>query len=206
LILVAAILGACGAGRASPSPGLGQPPIVPSGSATAPAITASPIDRLTAALGPLRAGYSFDTTVTVAGQLAAHLVGRRMGNASEMEMESGGASVTYRMVPPNSWVMKADGDWLEAEGQVPTGDPLAPLLQPLSVEAVPDSNQLRITYPASALGLTGNEPMTVLLVPASDGMVTVTWTATSGGRTQSSTTVFRPATGDPIVPPSTGPD
>jgi hypothetical protein len=179
----------------------------PATAATAAVATAAPLARLTAALGMLRAGYTFDTTLTVAGQLAAHVVGRRIGNATEMEIESGGADVTYRMIPPKSWVMKADGDWVEAEGQVPDGDPLAPLLAPLTVEAVPAAtDQLRATYPASALGLPGSDPVPVIVTVGPGESTTVTWTATSGGRAQSSTTVFGAASGAPIQAPTIAPD
>ncbi len=57
---------------------------------------------LTAALEALQAGYTFDTTISVSGKAAAHVTGRRLEDASELAIESGGTSATYLIVAPRS--------------------------------------------------------------------------------------------------------
>jgi hypothetical protein len=207
LIALGSIIGACGGAGPSPPSAASLPAATQVASVASLPPTQSPSERLTTAFGALRAGYSFDTTLSVAGQIAAHVVGRRLGDASEMVIESGGASVTYRMLPPKSWVRKADGDWVEAEGQVPSGDPLTALLAPLTVADLPGGDgKLQVTYPASALGLAGADPIAVTVQIGSGGAISIAWGTSSGGRSQSSSSVFTPATGDPIEAPSVAPD
>lgn len=212
-ILVLGLVAGCG-GAAAPATGLPSPaapsPIAAAaaGAAGGPAMTPgmSPDQQLVTAFAPLSAGYSFDTVVTLGGQVAARVNGRRIGSASEMTLQSGGSSVAYRMLPPRSFVQEPDGTWVEADGQVPDADPLAALRAPLSVAGVPGAGGgLRVTYPASALGLTGDQPTTVFLKPAADGTVSATWTATINGREAVSTTLLGPASGAPILDPTAQP-
>ena len=174
--------------------------------APAPSFIGTPAERLARALQGLGPGYTFETTVRVGNQVAAHVSGRRFGAASELVIESGGASATYRIVPPTAWIQQAGGDWVEAAGTVPSGDPLAPLLTPLTVDTLPTTtadDQLRATYPAAALGLSGSDPVTVTIGIAADGTVTARYEATVGGVLGTSQTTLTPKSAqDPILAPS----
>ena len=115
-LLAAAMLVAVSACGSSPSP-TGAAPSSPAGSAVAPASAApdpsvaAAEGKLAAALDALQAGYTFDTTVTVAGTVATRATGRWTGGASEFDVIAAGVSVTYRSVPPSAWIRQANGTW-----------------------------------------------------------------------------------------------
>ncbi len=195
---------ACGqATPTSPPPGG-----TPSGTAGSPgpSFSGTPAERLTRAFASLRAGYTFDSTLTVKGKPAATVAGRRVGDASELVIESGGAKVTYRIIPPAAWLQQVEGEWIEAGSAVPTGDPLALLLAPLTVESgsgSSDADQLRATYPAAALGLSGTDPVIVTISISGDGSITARYETTVDGDPGVSETVLRPAgSQEPILAPS----
>ena len=217
LLCLAALVAACGpsgpatrppdgspAGTTPPATGSARPG---AGGSASPSI--APAERLAGALTALQAGYTFDTTVTVGGQIAARVRGRRLGGASELVIESGGSSVTYRIVPPRSWVLEQGSEWAALEGTVAGGDPLAPLLEPQGLELVATSGetlQVRATYPASALGLPGSDPVAVMMTVAPGDTVTARYATEVNGSEAISETVLEPATTqDPIVAPSTRP-
>jgi hypothetical protein len=206
LLCLVALLAACGPFL---PPETQRPGAGPSGApavSPAPTFAGNPEDRLAAALTALSDGYTFETTLRIGEQLAARVVGRRLGNASELVIESGGASVTYRIVPPASWLREEGGEWVEADGTAPSGDPLAPLLAPGSVAAVPGpagTDRLSATYPAAALGLVSGDPVTVAISIAPDGTVTARYETVVDASQGVSETVLRPAPSqDPIVAPS----
>jgi hypothetical protein len=213
-VVALAIAGALGGSWAAGAAAKGTPP--PS---TAPAPTAGqtatalvPAERLTAALAGLVSGYRFETTVSVNGKTAARAIGRRSGTGSEMTVDAGTASITYRMVPPRSWIRQEGGVWLEAEGSVPDGDPLAALQAPIQVEADPDTeprstvgDRLRATYPPTAFGGTGGTPVQVAITFAADGSVTIAYAAPLGVGEGAVVTTLRPEPDQPpIVEPSPG--
>jgi hypothetical protein len=161
---------------------------------------------LAAAFGRLSAGYTFDSTVTVAGVVATSAQGRWTDGASEFVLTSGGASVTYRSVPPDAWVQQADGSWVKLDGPAPGGDPLGILADPLTVARVAsDGNgtQLQATYPAADLLGTGDGVVTVALTIEGDGSLAVSYTsATTTGSATSSTTIHPSPSQKPITAPS----
>ena len=177
----------------------------PAGSA-ASTFAGTPGERLAAALTALQPGYTFETTLRVGDQQAAHVAGRHVGQASELVIESGGTSVTYRIVPPTAWLMEAGSEWVEADGTIPSGDPLGPLLAPLDVQAVAGSSSqdtLEATYPGTALGLTGPDPVTVAISISPDGVVTARYETVVDAGPAVSETVLQPAPSqDPILEPS----
>jgi hypothetical protein len=161
----------------------------------------APADRLSTALGALAAGYTFDTTITVGGKQATHAHGRTLGDASDFVVESNGAAITYRTVPPRSWVLQPGKAWVAVDSGAPDGNPLDALRRPTSVTASADG-QLQATYPASALGLTGTDPVMVALTLASDGSVQARYTArTASGDATSQTTLTPAPAQQPIVAP-----
>ena len=204
LCLVVVLVAACG-------PFL--PPPTPSAEAATPTPAATlalaPDARLAAALASLANGYTFETQVSVDAVQAAHVSGRRYGGASELSVEAGGATVTYRLIPPTAWLMTDTGGWVEADPATASasGDPLNPLLSPESVEAAgPGSggiDQLVVTYPASALGLVGTDPISVTVSIAPDGSITLYYEVGTATGLATSETVLRPAAAqDPILAPS----
>lgn len=167
----------------------------------------APAVQLTDALGKLRAGYTFDTTLRVGNKDAAQVTGRWNAGSSEIAITSGGATVTYRIIPPGAWIQDDAGVWAEAEAPTTTGDPLSILLAPTSVASAAGSGgQLVATYPATALGLPGTDPVSVTFSIGADGTITTRYEATTDGGLGVSETTLRPAPAqDPILEPSLSP-
>jgi hypothetical protein len=138
--------------------------------------------------------------------VATSAQGRWTDGASEFVLTSGGASVTYRSVPPDAWVQQADGSWVKLDGPAPGGDPLGILADPLTVARVAsDGNgtQLQATYPAADLLGTGDGVVTVALTIEGDGSLAVSYTsATTTGSATSSTTIHPSPSQKPITAPS----
>jgi hypothetical protein len=178
------------------------------GSSTGPDPVApgSPGARLASAIDALAAGYTFDTTVSVGGQVATHVFGRAADGASDFVVESNGARITYRTIPPSSWVKQAGKAWVAVDSGVPDGDPLGALGTPSSIKVVsddPKALELRADYPPAALGLTGTKPVAVSLILAPDGSLRATYAVPLGAGSASSVTTLTPAPGqEPIVAPS----
>jgi len=212
-VCLAALVAACGSAGPTPAGSAAtsssSQPATSSASQPAAAAPGSPTEQLDAALTALEAGYTFDTTVSVSDKVAAEIQGRRFGNASELVILSGGASVTYRILPSGSWLKEEGKAWVEADTTATPTDPLAPLLAAQSVEAMPDATgvtQLKATYPAGAFGLSGKDPVTVIVTLGSDGTVTAKYTTTVNGNQSVSQTVLKPAPSqDPIIAPVPGP-
>lgn len=204
-LLIGAVLGACGS---NPSPS-----VLPAPSAAAPSQTAT-VDpglaaaagRLTNALDGLQAGYTFATTVTVGDTVATRASGRWTGGASEFDLIAAGVAVTYRSVPPMAWVRQANGTWTKLDGPAPGADPLAALHAPSTLAILSDDAaglKLSAGYPASALGLTGTDPVTVQLTVAADGSLDVAYTATTQTGSGSVQTRLSPSPGQqPILAPT----
>ena len=198
LLCLAVILAGCG-------------PLLPP--ATGPSAPSSdqaslpPAVQLTDALGKLRVGYTFDTTLRIGDKDAAHVTGRWSAGSSEIAITSGGATVTYRIVPPGAWIQDDAGVWAEAEAPATSGDPLSILLTPTSVAAgAGNTRQLVATYPATAFGLPGAEPVSVAFSIGDDGSITARYEATTDAGLGISETTLKPApTQDPIVAPSLPP-
>jgi len=211
--LVIALGAACGGSADSPSAVASAAPTGDSVQATAPSTgSASPgptVDgkaRLAAAFQKLLAGYRFDSTVTVAGQVATHAGGRWLKGRSELVVDSGGTALTYRTVPPRSWVYQDGTGWVELAGTAPSGDPLAPLRKPTSVSVVSDDANglvVQATYPPKTLGVAGSDPVVVQISIGSDGTSTATYTVATAAGPATSVTVLAPGVGlQPIVVPS----
>lgn len=161
--------------------------------------------RLASALAAFDAGYTFDTTVGIGGAIATHAHGRSSDGNSDFVVESEGASITYRTIPPRSWVKQPGVAWVAVDSGAPDGDPLDTLRAPTSVEVEsegPDGTRLQASYPATAFGLAAADPVTVVLMLHPDRSVEATYTvSTSAGPATSKTTIV-PATGQaPIVAP-----
>jgi len=213
LILAAALLVAACGSAATPPP---SPDAASSRATSSPAASpsASPVPTpdaaatLSTALDALRTAYSFDATVTVGKTVATKATGRWVGGTSEVVVDQGDSTVTYRSIPPDAWIKEPDGTWVALDGDVPGGDPLDALRSPSSVKvtAVDASGvSLAAMYPASALGLAGPKAVKVVLRVGSNGSVTASYSTQTSSGTATSETVMRPVTGaSPYPAPSLG--
>ena len=176
----------------------------PGGSPAGSLIDGGP--RLTAAFKALAAGYRFDTTVTIADQVATHAAGRWLGGRSEFVVESAGTSLTYRSIPPRSWVLQDGGDWVELADKAPSGDPLEPLRHPSAVSVASTdagTTLLLATYPAKTLGVGGSAPVAVRISISTDGRTTATYTVDTTVGAATTVTVLVAGKGlAPITVPS----
>jgi hypothetical protein len=173
-----------------------QPPVVgASGDAAA---------RLSAVLGQLAAGYSFTSTVKVGGQVATQAKGRWVSGASEFTVTTNGVSITYRTLPPRSWVLQSGAGWVEVNGNVPSGNPLDALKAPGQIAVLSDTSamlELTASYPAAVLGLAGSSSVAVDLVLAPDGSLKASYAETAGNATSVTSITPNPSQA-PIAAPS----
>lgn len=156
--------------------------------------------------------------MSVGGSVATEAKGRWTSGNSEFVVTSGGASITYRTIPPSSWVLEPGKPWVAVDGQIPSGDPLDALSHPSSASIVStDSSGTRIgaVYPAASLGLAGSKPVSVDLTVAPDSTITARYdaplttasgsAAPSPGGVASAQTVLTPMPNqDPIAVPPVG--
>ncbi len=168
----------------------------------------APVERLVRALDRLASGYAFESRITVGGKVATVAKGRWLGGASEFDVESNGSSITYRALPPRSWVLEPGKAWVELDAAIGGGDPLDALRRPVAIEVTSEdggSVELHATYPAAAFGTSGDTTVSVAITLASDGTVSARYTTGSGTGQTASETILRPAPGqEPIGAPPPG--
>jgi hypothetical protein len=194
--------------------------VIAAGCATsAPAPAASPAESgspapsvdaraaLEAALDRLAAGYAFESTLTVGDELATRATGVWVDGTSQIEVESGSATVTYLSVPPRAWVREEGAEeWVELEGEIPATPPLDMLGEPADVRvgaAAVGSTELLGTYPAAALGLASDVPVDVRFVMSGDGTVEAGYEARIAGADAVVHTTMTPQPNvEPFEPPA----
>ncbi len=174
-----------------------------SGTPASPA-SADARTQLASAISRLGAGYTFSTTVSVGGQVATQASGRWIGGASEFVVTTEGTSITYRTLPPLSWVLQPGQGWVEVNGSVPSGNPLDALRAPSQVSVVGQAGgtlELTASYPPASLGLGGSSAVPVDIKLGSDGSLVAAYSDPAGSA--SSATTINPDPGqDPIPAPS----
>lgn len=180
---------------------------------TVPAVTAPPNVALTTALDALAPGYQFESNASLGDSNPLSISGRVIGSGSDLAVTNGGVTVQYVQVPPQAWARDQTGDWVELTSEVPVSSPLESLKQPTTIDNAADSatgRHLQATYPASALGGAGADPVAVDIVIGADGTVTATYPATVGAQQATITSVLRPAadttpiTAPAVVSPGSG--
>ena len=195
-LAVALLVAAC---STSPSPSGG------SGSATSPGASSAAAQAiLDAALASLGDASEFTSNVTLDGAVVTSATGRTVGQATKLTVTAGGRTVEYARVPPKAWAREPGGTWVIVDASQAPDSPLAALAAPLTIVAGPGdpATSLTATYPATALGLTG-DPATVTVTIAGS-VVTFEYRKTTSGRTVVSTTILQPATDtSPILAPAT---
>lgn len=186
---------------------------VPGATSTLTAVTAPPKVALTTALDALAPGYQFDSNASLGDSTPLSISGRVIGSGSDLAVTNGGVTVEYVQVPPQAWARDQKGDWVELTSDVPVSSPLEALKQPTKVDNAADSaagRHLQATYPASALGGVGEDPVAVDIVIGADGSVTASYPATVGAQQATITSILRPAadttpiTAPAVVSPATG--
>jgi len=199
LVGLGGLIAACSPSTPTGGPSAGtssQPPVA---GASGDAST-----RLSAVLGQLANGYSFASTVKVGGQVATQAKGRWVSGASEFTVTTTGVSITYRTLPPRSWVLQSGAGWVEVNGNVPSGNPLDALKAPGQIAVLSDTSamlELTASYPAAVLGLAGSGSVAVDLVVAPDGSLKASYAEAAGNAT-STTTITPDPSQDPIAAPS----
>ncbi|MEP6660734.1 MAG: hypothetical protein ABJD24_12535 [Acidimicrobiales bacterium] len=173
---------------------------------TAPGETVPPHVALTAALDALAPGYQFDSNASLGDSTPLSISGRVIGSGSDLAVTNGGVTLEYVQVPPQAWARDQKGDWVELTTDVPVSSPLDSLKQPTKVDNLAESaagRHLQATYPASALGGAGTDPVVVDVVIGSDGSVTAIYPATVGAQQATITSILRPAADtSPITAPA----
>jgi len=181
----------------------------PSGTSVpaSPSSTSPAQGRLTTALQALVPGYTFEANVTLAGSVATRATGRWVNGAGEFVIAAQNAELTYRTVPPQAWVRDDQSGWIELDSGSPLGNPIDALLKPTTLETVGEQGgmlNLRGTYPAAALGLSG-DPVTVDLALGADGSVVASYrTPTPAGEAVSETRMTPASNLEPVTAPTAG--
>jgi hypothetical protein len=153
-------------------------------------------------MAPLRASSAFGTTVTVDGATVVTATGRSVGSASTISVTTGDRTVEYIRIPPKAWAREKGGAWVLVVADTAPAAPVDVLGSPASVtgDGSGMGAVLEATYPASALGLTG-DPVKVTITIGST-TVRFSYTLTTSGKTTVSTTTLRPSPADPITAPA----
>jgi hypothetical protein len=172
-----------------------------------PSATSAAQGRLTTTLQALIPGYTFEATVSLDGDVASRASGRWLNGTGEFAIEAQGGALIYRTVPPQAWVHEDESGWTELDSGSPLGNPIDALLKPTNLAAIAeqgDALNLRATYPAAALGLSG-DPVTVDLTLGGDGSVTATYRASTPAGEAVSETLMTPAANlEPVTAPAAG--
>jgi hypothetical protein len=172
-----------------------------------PAATSAAQGRLATTLQALIPGYTFEATVSLDGDVASRASGRWLNGTGEFAIEAQGGALIYRTVPPQAWVHEDESGWTELDSGSPLGNPIDALLKPTNLATVAeqgDTLDLRATYPAAVLGLSG-DPVTVDLTLGADGSVTATYRASTPSGEAVSETLMTPAANlEPVTAPAAG--
>lgn len=139
--------------------------------------------------------------------MASRASGRWLNGTGEFAIESQGAALIYRTVPPRAWVHEDESGWIELDSGSPLGNPIDALLKPTTLATVGEQGgalSFRATYPAAALGLSG-DPVTVDLTIGGSGSVTATYRMPTPAGEALSETVMTPAANlAPVTAPNAG--
>lgn len=161
---------------------------------------------LVAALDAARAGYVFESVVTLDGEVVTTVFGRVVGNALQAMVETGGAEVEYLSTPDGRWLREPGEEWLALQDAAPVGDPLAPLGGFQSV-AVGEESEGRVvliaSYSPDSLGLESEDVVEVEVVVVDGVVARVSYSAEAQGRILEVVSTF---TDIGTAPPVTGPD
>lgn len=165
----------------------GTPTTNPPGatSPTAPAVVElpDPVSVLQQALAGADVGYHFETEVLVGDSVALTATGDHVGDSTRLTVTSDDQTVDYVITPDGSWAGQG-GVWQELAQDAPATEPLQALAAPTSVEVSDyDGHHATLTgtYPAAALGLAGDQPVSVVIDVVDGVLVGLSYTAPGDG-------------------------
>lgn len=188
--------GGAAASSVAPAPG-------DSGAGTTVAL--DPATALQQGLAALSAGYHFTSSVTVNGAQTLVADGDRVGDASRLTITSNNATLSYVITSTGNYVKPGDGDWERLDVPPATTDPLTALAAASAVTALPPTDgyvQVRVTVPATALGIAADGAVDVDVTLQNGSIVQVTYTAAVEGGNATVITQIGPITDPtPITPP-----
>jgi hypothetical protein len=169
------------------------------------AVTIDANGALQGGLAALANGYHFVSTVTVNGTPSLTAEGDRIGDSSSLVLSGEGGTVSYIVTPGGSYAQPEGGDWSLLDVAPATADPIAALLAPVSVVAIPTTDgsvAVQATVTAVALGISaeGNVDVQVVLVNGAISQITYS-TAVEGGTAQVVSTITPLVDATPIVAP-----
>jgi hypothetical protein len=153
----------------------------------------------------LAPGYHFLTQATVNGVPALTAEGDQIAGNTRMTVTSQEKTVDYVVMPEGTWVAQ-DGTWQELDSPAPATDPIAALRAPQSVTVAnyaPPLATLTAIYPASALALPGDQPVTVSFDFNGTALTAITY-ATPDGTSTVRSDISAVTNTAPITSPSVG--
>lgn len=175
--------------------------VVESGATTtvaAPA-TPAPVDGaalLQQAVTATAAGYHFNETATLDGNVALTIDGDRLPSGARLAVSNADGLVYYVITPDGTWLMPENGEWEADDSPPPAVDPIQALAAPTSVAVAANDGttvQLTVNVPVSALGLGGEGDAALQVAVVSGVLSTITYsTTTSEGRPATTTTIIGP--------------
>jgi hypothetical protein len=169
------------------------------------AVTVPPTELLHTGVSRLAESYHFRSTITVNGAVSLTAVGDRVGASSRLDLTSKGATVSYIITPAGSWARPEGGDWSKLDAAPATADPIVALQHPTKVVAVSsgaDVDRLRVTVPATALGVGTSGTADVTVVVTHGAITHVEYTEKRSGGTATVSNDFTKVTdATPITAP-----
>jgi hypothetical protein len=187
---------------AAPAP---APAPTPVSSAALPSTIAlpDPAALLQQSFDQLAAGYHFVITATVNGAVATTVTGDQIGDSSRQLITSQGKTVELIVLPEATWKSE-DGNWEELAEQIPAVDPISTLRAPASVTVAsnsPDRTVLVASYPATLLGLAGDQLVDVTFELVGSTLLALQYSSPDAAQT-SRTEVGPLADTSPVTSPS----
>ena len=162
--------------------------VVAAASSTGPPVAADSIvgpvhgpELLQTALAALGAGYHFSTAVTVNGAVILTADGDKVGAGTRLKVVQNSAAVQYVITANGTWVMPDGGQWQQLDTAPAATDPIVALRSPSAVAVTSTAGttvNLAVTVAASALGVSGDAPVSVALTIVNGVVNTITYATT----------------------------
>ncbi|MGZ5372636.1 MAG: hypothetical protein ACXWDE_12740, partial [Aeromicrobium sp.] len=172
---------------------------------TTPAVDGAAL--LQSAVAALGAGYHFNQTATIDGNVALTVDGDRLPTGVRLAVTSPAAGLVYYVITPDgTWLMPDNGEWEADDSPAPAVDPIDALGSPTSVTVGGNDGttvQLVVTVPFSSLGVDTEGDAALQVVVVSGALSTITYsTTTSDGKPASTATIIGPVVdASPVVAP-----
>jgi hypothetical protein len=168
-----------------------------------------PIDAptlLQQAVAASSAGYHFNQTNTVNGEVALTVDGDRLPDGARVAVSNSAGLVYYVITPDGTWLMPQNGEWEVDDSDPPAVDPIAALSAPTSVSLAGNDGttaQLVVNVPLSAIGLEGDgdAPLQVSIVGGTLTSIVYSTTTADGQAAVATTAIGAVLDPSPVVAP-----